>query len=219
QIVKAVVVGDQAVGKSSLLQRFCYNTFKSDYKCTIGVDFEIEQFQILNKLLKVQFWDTAGQERFKCIAASYYRGSKAVIVVFDMSSIQSLMNAKQWASEAYNEGHEPSSSNGDARRSEGPLLFLVGTKRDLVVNNTWKEVEALAVTVAKEIRAELWIVSSLTGCERVNDFFFRLAAMLLENSMKNALLVKQVIHSEFATDMISQIRKFSNLFIFLYDSQ
>ena len=62
------------VGKTSLVQRFVNGSFNNDYKATIGVDFEVEQFKILNIPFNLQIWDTAGQERFKCIAAAYYRG-------------------------------------------------------------------------------------------------------------------------------------------------
>jgi small GTP-binding protein len=65
---KIIVIGDMGVGKSSLVQRFVNDSFSNDYKATIGVDFEVEQFQILNIPFQIQIWDTAGQERFKCIA-------------------------------------------------------------------------------------------------------------------------------------------------------
>ena len=61
-------------GKTSLVQRFVNDSFHNDYKATIGVDFEVEQFRILNLPFNLQIWDTAGQERFKCIASAYYRG-------------------------------------------------------------------------------------------------------------------------------------------------
>jgi small GTP-binding protein len=71
---KIIIVGDVSVGKTSLVQRFVTNSFNHDYKATIGVDFEIEKFQILKTNFNLQIWDTAGQERFKCIAKAYYRG-------------------------------------------------------------------------------------------------------------------------------------------------
>lgn len=58
---KVIIVGDMAVGKTSLVQRFVTNSFNHDYKATIGVDFEIEKFLILNANFNLQIWDTAGQ--------------------------------------------------------------------------------------------------------------------------------------------------------------
>ncbi|NXN45924.1 RAB36 protein, partial [Rhinoptilus africanus] len=76
KISKVVVVGDMYVGKTSLINRFCKDNFDRDYKATIGVDFEIERFEIIGIPYNLQIWDTAGQEKFKCIASAYYRGAE-----------------------------------------------------------------------------------------------------------------------------------------------
>ncbi|XP_036849421.2 ras-related protein Rab-36 isoform X4 [Manis javanica] len=76
KLSKVVVVGDLYVGKTSLIHRFCKNVFDRDYKATIGVDFEIERFEIAGIPYSLQIWDTAGQEKFKCIASAYYRGAQ-----------------------------------------------------------------------------------------------------------------------------------------------
>ncbi|KAK7481579.1 hypothetical protein BaRGS_00027228 [Batillaria attramentaria] len=93
KICKAVIVGDVAVGKTCLVNRFCHDVFNRDYKATIGVDFEVEKFSVLSIPFTLQVWDTAGQERFKCIAASYYRGANIVIVAFDLTEEGSLLNS------------------------------------------------------------------------------------------------------------------------------
>ncbi|MEQ2204233.1 hypothetical protein XENOCAPTIV_010146 [Xenoophorus captivus] len=72
------------------LQPFCKDVFERDYKATIGVDFEIEKFDISGVPFSLQIWDTAGQEKFKCIASAYYRGAQVIITVFDIADIQSL---------------------------------------------------------------------------------------------------------------------------------
>ncbi|OBS57993.1 hypothetical protein A6R68_10877 [Neotoma lepida] len=76
KLSKVVVVGDLYVGKTSLIHRLCKNVFDRDYKATIGVDFEIERFEIAGIPYSLQIWDTAGQEKFKCIASAYYRGAQ-----------------------------------------------------------------------------------------------------------------------------------------------
>ncbi|XP_070183620.1 ras-related protein Rab-34-like, partial [Littorina saxatilis] len=80
KICKAVIVGDVAVGKTCVVNRFCHNVFNRDYKATIGVDFEVEKFSVLGVPFTLQMWDTAGQERFKCIASSYYRGANSKLM-------------------------------------------------------------------------------------------------------------------------------------------
>jgi Ras-related protein Rab-1A len=70
---KFVMVGDSAVGKSSLLLRFADNEFNENYMITIGVDFRFKSVTVLNKIVKMQIWDTAGQERFRTIVNTYYK--------------------------------------------------------------------------------------------------------------------------------------------------
>uniref|UniRef100_G3UJQ7 Ras-related protein Rab-34 n=1 Tax=Loxodonta africana TaxID=9785 RepID=G3UJQ7_LOXAF len=168
KISKVIVVGDLSVGKTCLINRFCKDTFDKNYKATIGVDFEMERFEVLGVPFSLQLWDTAGQERFKCIASTYYRGAQAIIIVFNLNDVASLEHTKQWLADALKE-NDPSSV----------LLFLVGSKKDLSTPAQYVLMEKDAVKVAQEMKAEYWAVSSLTG-ENVREFFFRVAALTFE---------------------------------------
>ncbi|XP_044732523.1 ras-related protein Rab-34 [Chrysoperla carnea] len=163
KICKVIVLGDVAVGKTSLVNRFCHQDFDNNYKATIGVDFEVERFDILNIPFNVQIWDTAGQERFKCIAQSYYRSSHIVILVFDLCNLMTLSNCKKWLDDAL-------------KVSQDPIIFLVGTKKDLMGNAAYEGVERHIMKVAKELNAEYWPVSARSG-DGVHDLFERMAAL------------------------------------------
>ncbi|XP_044286509.1 ras-related protein Rab-34 [Varanus komodoensis] len=152
-------------------RRFCKDTFDKNYKATIGVDFEMERFEVLGVPFSLQLWDTAGQERFKCIASTYYRGAQAIIIVFDVNDVGSLGHTRQWLADALKENDRSS-----------VILFLVGTKKDLSSPAQYSLVEKDALKVAKEMQAEYWAVSSLTG-ENVREFFFRVAALTFEGSV------------------------------------
>ncbi|XP_064531555.1 ras-related protein Rab-36 isoform X1 [Pseudopipra pipra] len=171
KISKVVVVGDLYVGKTSLINRFCKDNFDRDYKATIGVDFEMERFEIIGIPYHLQIWDTAGQEKFKCIASAYYRGAEVIITVFDLADIQTLDHTKQWLEDALRE-NEPDSS----------FIFLVGTKKDLVSDAVCERTELDAICLANEMRAEYWSVSAKTG-ENVKEFFSRVAALAFEQSI------------------------------------
>uniref|UniRef100_A0A3B5LN16 Ras-related protein Rab-36 n=1 Tax=Xiphophorus couchianus TaxID=32473 RepID=A0A3B5LN16_9TELE len=149
--------------------RFCKDVFERDYKATIGVDFEIERFQILGVPFSLQIWDTAGQEKFKCIVSTYYRGAQVIVTVFDMADIQSLNHARQWLEEAMRENY-PNSC----------FIFLVGTKTDLLPSDERERTEKDAVHIAAEMHAEFWTLSAKTG-ENVQAFFFRVAGLTFEN--------------------------------------
>ncbi|XP_068094465.1 ras-related protein Rab-36 [Hyperolius riggenbachi] len=172
---KVVMVGDLYVGKTSLINRFCKNVFDRDYKATIGVDFEIERFEILGIPFNLQIWDTAGQEKFKCIASAYYRGAQVIITAFDLGDIQTLEHTRHWLQDALKE-NEPDSCS----------IFLVGTKKDTLSEAECERTEQDAVKLAVEMKAEYWSVSAKTG-EHVKDFFFRVAALAFEESMKREL--------------------------------
>ena len=62
------LLGEAGVGKTSLLTRFCDNSFKERYNNTIGVDFRVITLKCKNIISKIHIWDTAGQERFRSLA-------------------------------------------------------------------------------------------------------------------------------------------------------
>ncbi|XP_013872368.1 ras-related protein Rab-34, partial [Austrofundulus limnaeus] len=174
-VAKVIVVGDVAVGKTCLISRFCKDAFDRGYKATIGVDFEMERFEVLGVPFSLQLWDTAGQERFRCIASTYYRGAQAIIVVFDLSSVGSLAHARLWLEDAMRE-NDPSSV----------LLFLVGTKKDLSSPELLAQVEEEAIRLSEEIKAEYWAVSAKSG-NGVRDFFLRVASLTFEATVLGEL--------------------------------
>ncbi|XP_074641782.1 ras-related protein Rab-35-like [Tubulanus polymorphus] len=98
-LFKLLIIGDSAVGKSSLLLRFSDNVFSGTYVTTIGVDFKIRTVDVNGERVKLQIWDTAGQERFRTITSTYYRGTHGVIVVYDVQNGQSFANVKRWLHE------------------------------------------------------------------------------------------------------------------------
>jgi len=104
-LFKIVVVGDSGVGKSCLLLRFSDNAFSETYISTIGVDFRFRTVVVGGKgnrnkrTVKLQIWDTAGQERFRTITTSYYRGADGIMLVYDVSSLDSFLHCKDWVAE------------------------------------------------------------------------------------------------------------------------
>ncbi|XP_069850511.1 ras-related protein Rab-36 isoform X3 [Dipodomys merriami] len=150
---------------------FCKNVFDRDYKATIGVDFEIERFEIAGIPYSLQIWDTAGQEKFKCIASAYYRGAQVIITAFDLTDVQTLEHTRQWLADALRENEAGSC-----------FIFLVGTKKDLLSGAACEQAEAEAVHLANEMQAEYWSVSAKTG-ENVKAFFSRVAALAFEQSV------------------------------------
>ena len=84
-LLKVVIVGNQAVGKSSIFARFSDKKFADTYLTTVGVDFRFKMMNIDGNLCKLQIWDTAGQERFRAITSAYYKGCHAALAVYDLT--------------------------------------------------------------------------------------------------------------------------------------
>ena len=170
KISKAIVLGDSGVGKTSLVNRFCHQVFDSNYKATVGVDFEVERFDVLGVPFSLQVWDTAGQERFRAIAASYYRGTRAAIICFDLTDLMSLSHAAQWCHDVLEANPTP------------PLLFLVGTKQDLASPPALEYARETASAMAEVLNAEFWTVSSRSGVN-VDSLFCRVAGLTFDASV------------------------------------
>uniref|UniRef100_A0A3B1IG14 Ras-related protein Rab-23 n=1 Tax=Astyanax mexicanus TaxID=7994 RepID=A0A3B1IG14_ASTMX len=94
--IKVVVVGNGAVGKSSMIQRYCKGIFTKDYKKTIGVDFLERQIVVNDEDVRLMLWDTAGQEEFDAITKAYYRGAQACVLVFSTTDRESFEAISSW---------------------------------------------------------------------------------------------------------------------------
>jgi len=118
--VKLVLLGEAAVGKSSLVLRFVSNEFQANKEPTIGAAFLTQKCRLEDRVLRYEIWDTAGQERFHSLAPMYYRNAQAAVVVYDVTKAPTLEKAKSWVKEL--------------QRQANPniVIALVGNKLDLV---------------------------------------------------------------------------------------
>ena len=89
-LIKVLIIGDQAVGKTCIMLRFSDDKFATSHIATIGIDFKVKMLQVNQKTIKMQIWDTAGQERFRNIARTYYKGAQAVILAYDCTRRESF---------------------------------------------------------------------------------------------------------------------------------
>jgi len=86
QLYKVLVIGDYAVGKTSIIKRYCEGYFTPNYKLTIGVDFAVKDIDIDDGTqVTLQLWDVAGHERFGTMTRVYYKYAIAAVIVFDVS--------------------------------------------------------------------------------------------------------------------------------------
>jgi Ras-related protein Rab-6A len=116
---KLVFLGDQSVGKTSIITRFMYDNFDRQYQATIGIDFLSKTMYLEDRTVRLQLWDTAGQERFRSLIPSYIRDSSVAVVVYDVSNRASFTNTAKWVEDVR------------AERGNDVVICLVGNKTDL----------------------------------------------------------------------------------------
>ena len=96
---KFLVLGDQMIGKTSVLERYVNNTFKSNYLTTIGMDKRFKRLEINNTDVDVFITDTAGEERFRSLTKMFYKGADGIFVGFSLVEPKTLESIDYWISQ------------------------------------------------------------------------------------------------------------------------
>lgn len=163
---KIVFLGEQNVGKTSIITRFMYDCFDSTYQATIGVDFLSKTMYLEERTVRLQIWDTAGQERFRSLIPSYIRDSSAAVVVYDIASPGSFARTSRWVEDVRGE------------RGTDVVMLLVGNKTDLLDKRLVSTEQG--ETMARDMKVMFMETSAKVGYN-VGQLFRRIAAHLPGN--------------------------------------
>jgi small GTP-binding protein len=117
---KFIIVGDKAVGKSSIVRRFVENRFSLDYRSTLGLNVLSHSIRFYGNEVYFSLWDLGGQEYFKRFRKTYYIGAQAAFIVFDVCKRDSFANVKVWYKELK-----------DFHHKKNIPIVIVGNKIDL----------------------------------------------------------------------------------------
>uniref|UniRef100_A0A0G4GE03 Uncharacterized protein n=1 Tax=Chromera velia CCMP2878 TaxID=1169474 RepID=A0A0G4GE03_9ALVE len=177
---KFIFVGDGAVGKTSLIARFVYDSFDEAYVATIGMDLISKRIHVDDKPVRLQLWDTAGQERFRALIPSYFRDANVSVIVYDVVDRRSFEATSSWAEEVRRE------------RGDEILIALVGNKIDLVDMRQVSYEEGQAQ--AEQLNATFFEASAKTG-QNVKELFRAMAKRLLEEGVEGAGAANEASHS------------------------
>ncbi|NHJ85755.1 MAG: GTP-binding protein, partial [Asgard group archaeon] len=86
-IWKVVIIGDPAVGKTSIRRKYLGETTLKEYIYTIGADFATKKINLSDNLsIQYQIFDLAGQTKFDKVRSSFYSGVQAAILVYDITN-------------------------------------------------------------------------------------------------------------------------------------
>ncbi len=195
-IFKVILIGDSNTGKTSLINRFVNKTFDEKYLCTIGVDFFMKTIEVDEQTIKLQIWDTAGMEKYKSISSSYYRGSHAAFVIFDLTNKNTFDSITKWI-EAYHKSNNPQFQKN---------VILIGNKSDLVDSREITRAEA--ENFAKMNKMMYWETSAKEG-NNVEEVFTYIGQLLFETYKdENALVGNSLFMNKDNTQSDS---KFTNI--------
>ncbi len=189
-VFKVLLLGDGAVGKTSLISMFTKGFIKQDYKMTIGVDIMAKTVKVDDKIAKLSIWDLAGQQRFKSIRSAFYGGVAGAMLVFDLTRALTFKNLVNWLQELYQFGNP-----------ECPTV-LIGNKSDLVELRDVRQ-EDIDWFVS-EIGSEYIQTSAKTG-ENVEKAFISLTKKMIEKSMgKQIRIVKSQAEGKYYTSLTAE---------------
>lgn len=181
--IKVILLGNVAVGKTSILNKFINNDFSFDTKPTIGIDFFSRFMKTKKQIYNVHLWDTGGLERFDSITASYINGSAGVVLVFSLIDRESFTSIKtRWIPMLKSLGVFEKKT----------FFLLLGNKKDLVGEREVSKLEALKV--AKELGANYYEISALKGRELVlslDKFIAHIINKLQENLIKRGVKLQK----------------------------
>ncbi|KAJ7313717.1 hypothetical protein JRQ81_005352 [Phrynocephalus forsythii] len=162
--LKLLLVGDSAVGKSSLLLRFTENQFHPYLNPTIGVDFKVKKMMIGDLVLQLAIWDTAGQERFRTLTPSYYRGAQGVILVYDVTRRETFLSLESWLQEL------------EMYTKKKAVKMLVGNK----IDESDREVERREGLEFARKHSMLFVEASAKMQDGVQEAFKEVVARILQ---------------------------------------
>jgi Ras-related protein Rab-11A len=169
-VFKITILGDSAVGKTSLINQFVEGSFQEDYKPTLGANIVRKDVNIGDSNLKVRLimWDLAGQEKYNVIRSMYFQGCVGALVVYDITRHQTFDNVEsKWLKDFKK-----------YVKKEGAYI-LIGNKIDLKDQRLVTEQEGKSL--AEKIQASDFIETSAKFGENVEKAFKNLVHQILRN--------------------------------------
>jgi len=162
---KICLLGDGAVGKTSLIRRFVLDVFRDEYLSTIGTKVSRKEFAVHSEgrdtFLTMMIWDIVGQKEYQKLHSMYYQGASGALIVCDLTREETLEHVREWVSSLF------------AEVGEIPVILLAN-KSDLADEKAEREYEA----AAKALGMEFLVTSAKLG-QNVEEAFQVLGAMLV----------------------------------------
>ena len=172
--IKVITLGNSSVGKTSFLMKYIDNSFTLTYTTTLGVDFKQKKIKLKNgKDVRLRIFDTAGQERFKAVSVSFIKKADGVILIYDISDIESFEAVENWLK-----------SIREIGKDKLPII-LVGNKCDLSDDK-----RMISLKEGQDKADEFNIPFYETSCKEginIKEVFEKLIDDIIEKGNKNLM--------------------------------
>lgn len=168
---KVVIAGQKDVGKTSLLRRYATGKFDTSTLSTIGVDFETKKINVDDVEILLNLWDFAGEPKFRVLFPSYVSGASGALILYDITSKDSLYDLESWMKVIDNVESPPRTR------------LLIEHKIDLEDQRQVSRKEAKNFYKKYNLQGEILGASAKTG-ENVENVFQTLGKEILKNSLR-----------------------------------
>ena len=155
---KAVISGNSGVGKTSIINYEIHNIFDMENKSTIVFDHFSKNYQICNKVIRLQIWDTCGEETYENLMKNFYRSALCIFVVFSLDDENSFLNLNKWIFDIRK-----------INENESPIIVLIGNKKDITEDRqiTKEEIEKYC----KQNDIENYFETSAKNGDSIHELF------------------------------------------------
>jgi small GTP-binding protein len=194
--IKLMLLGDQAVGKSSLITRYTEDQFYENMLGTAGIDFKKKILEVNNKKGKVTIFDTAGHERFRKINKNYYKNAKGIVLVYDITDRTTFDNVRDWMK-----------SITESTENNSIQILLIGNKYDLEDRNvSLNEGE----NISKEFGVDFMETSAKTGGNVENAFMVIVKKILERENIIEKEIQKEKTEKKIENVILNEGEKVEN---------
>lgn len=161
---RVVMIGDVAVGKTSIITSLVSRTFDENMQQTSGANYQTHTFKVGDDLVKMEIWDTAGQEKFRSLCPIYYRKATAAVAVFSLTDEDGYIGLDDWIKTYIDNA------------PMNPIIAVVGNKLDKVDE---RKVDVKTAKTWAESRGYIFYASSAKDGTNITEIFTALASAVI----------------------------------------
>ena len=165
---KLVLLGNPAVGKTSLIARFVKNSFSGDYKTTLGVDFLTKELNLFGAQVRMMIWDMGGQEKWLSRRVKFMRGTDGAVIVYSSTDLETFQALQKWTDEVHQYADENIPIIYVKNKSDLPPVREDLIPRDLIAKYSSKVAQTSAKT-GSNVEEMFSYIASLIVKQKANE--------------------------------------------------